>query len=87
MKIRPLLAVLALLSGASDACFARGGGGGHVSVSGHFRSGGTYVQPHMRSAPDHTPLNNWSVKPNVNPYTGAPGTHNPPLDLGTFRGR
>lgn len=76
-------AVTTLLTVASsESGNARGGGGRNapaapVSVSGHITSHGTYVAPHMRSAPDHNPYNNWSVKPNVNPYTGQPGTHEP----------
>jgi hypothetical protein len=50
-----------------------------VYVQGHFRSHGTYVQPHMRSAPDSSYNNNWSTQPNVNPYTGQQGTQQPRL--------
>jgi hypothetical protein len=46
-------------------------------VNGYMRRDGTYVQPHMRSSPDGNPFNNYSTRGNVNPYTGAPGTHNP----------
>jgi hypothetical protein len=45
-----------------------------VSVKGYFRKDGTYVAPHMRSAPNATASDNWSSKGNVNPYTGKPGT-------------
>jgi hypothetical protein len=31
---------------------------------------GKVVQGHFRTAPDHTRLNNWSTKGNVNPMTG-----------------
>ncbi|MCX5831345.1 MAG: hypothetical protein NT140_05590 [Deltaproteobacteria bacterium] len=48
--------------------------GGSVSVRGHTRKDGTYVAPHMRSAPDGNFYNNWSTKGNINPYTGAEGT-------------
>jgi len=51
--------------------------GGAVYVQGYTRSNGTYVAPHMRSAPDGDPFNNWSTKGNINPYTGVAGTHNP----------
>ena len=50
---------------------------GDVYVQGHFRSDGTYVQPYYRSAPNNSRLDNWSVKPNINPYTGQKGTRNP----------
>jgi hypothetical protein len=29
------------------------------TVSGHFRSNGTYVMPYQRSAPDGNPYNNY----------------------------
>jgi hypothetical protein len=53
--------------------------GDDVPVNGYFRSDGTYVQPHMRSAPDSSFNNNWSTSPNVNPYTGKEGTRQPRL--------
>lgn len=53
---------------------------GDVFVNGYFRSDGTYVQPHYRSAPDNSYNNNWSVSPNVNPYTGQRGTLSPTWD-------
>lgn len=46
-------------------------------VRGYTRSNGTYVQPYMRSTPDSNPYNNYSTQGNVNPYTGAVGTHRP----------
>lgn len=48
-----------------------------VHVRGYFRSDGTYVQPHYRSAPNRTTLDNWSTRGNVNPYTGQVGTRDP----------
>ena len=48
-----------------------------VSVRGHYRKDGTYVQPHMRSAPDGNVSNNWSTRGNINPYTGEIGTKDP----------
>lgn len=58
----------------------RGGGhssGGHVGVRPHTRRDGTYVQPHHRTAPNSTQRDNFGSKPNVNPYTGKPGTREP----------
>lgn len=46
-------------------------------VRGYTRKNGTYVQPHYRSSPDRSKLNNWSTQGNVNPYTGRAGTVNP----------
>lgn len=49
-----------------------------VGVRGHFRDGGTYVAPHMRSRDDGVFENNWSTSGNVNPYTGDLGTRRRP---------
>jgi hypothetical protein len=49
-------------------------------VQGYTRKDGTYVQPHMRSAPDRSYNNNYSTSPNVNPYTGQQGTRTPTLN-------
>ena len=46
-------------------------------VRGYYRKDGTYVQPHYKSSPDRSYNNNWSVSPNVNPYTGRRGTRSP----------
>lgn len=46
-------------------------------VEGYHRSDGTYVQGHYRSSPDTSYNNNWSVAPNVNPYTGERGDRSP----------
>ncbi len=43
-------------------------------VRGYTRSNGTYVQPHYRSSPNNTKIDNWSTYGNVNPYTGSVGT-------------
>lgn len=45
-----------------------------VSVRGYYRSNGTYVQPHERTAPNYTRNDNYSTVGNVNPYTGKAGT-------------
>lgn len=62
--------------------FASGSGGkssgGPVAVRGYVKSNGTYVQPHMRSAPDGNFYNNWSTVGNVNPYTGVAGSKTSP---------
>ena len=45
-----------------------------VSVSGYYRSNGTYVQPYQRTYPNATRNDNYSTIGNVNPYTGKAGT-------------
>jgi hypothetical protein len=69
-----LLVVLLMMLGMVAPIFAE-----DVSVKGYFLKDGTYVQPHMRSAPDSSYNNNWSTQPNVNPYTGQQGTQQPRL--------
>jgi len=47
-------------------------------VKGYVRRDGTYVDPHWRSSPNGSTLDNWSTRGNVNPYTGEPGSKNMP---------
>lgn len=54
-----------------------GGAFADTYVQGYTKKNGTYVQPHYRSSPDRSYNNNWSVRPNVNPYTGQRGTRSP----------
>ena len=49
-------------------------------VRGYTRKDGTYVAPYYRSSPNKSYNDNWSVKPNVNPYTGRRGTRSPTWD-------
>lgn len=44
------------------------------SVRGYTTKRGTKVAPHRQTNPDHTQLNNYSTKGNVNPSTGKTGT-------------
>jgi hypothetical protein len=79
------IAVVFLLSFLLTDVFARGGGsrggghssGGHTSVKPYTKRDGTYVQPHHRTAPNSTQRDNFSSRPNVNPYTGQSGTREP----------
>lgn len=50
---------------------------GATGVRGYSKKDGTYVSPHYRTAPNSTQRDNWSSKPNVNPYTGKAGTVKP----------
>lgn len=45
-----------------------------VSVSGYYKSNGTYVQPHYRSGANKSKRDNFSTKGNTNPYTGRKGS-------------
>ncbi|MFK2905672.1 hypothetical protein ISP17_17065 [Dyella ginsengisoli] len=48
-----------------------------VHVRGHVTKAGVYVAPSFRTEPNHTKVDNWSSKPNVNPYSGKVGTKDP----------
>lgn len=48
-----------------------------VRVHGYTTKRGTYVMPSIRTSPNRTRTDNWSSRPNVNPYTGRAGTKNP----------
>ena len=63
---------VALLALVALPAFAR-----DTAVRGYVRKDGTYVQPHMRSAPNDTRLDNFSTRGNVNPYTSQPGYRDP----------
>lgn len=46
-------------------------------VNGYTKRDGTYVAPHQRSDPNRTQRDNYSSKPNVNPYNGKKGMKEP----------
>ena|SRR5437867_10693583 len=45
-----------------------------TSVHSYTTKPGTYIEGHHRSTADSQFQNNWSTKPNSNPYTGKTGT-------------
>ncbi|MDP1601035.1 hypothetical protein [Phenylobacterium sp.] len=47
------------------------------SVKGYVKSNGTYVAPTRATNPNGTNIDNYSTKPNVNPYSGKAGTKSP----------
>jgi hypothetical protein len=67
---RLLLAFIALVFSS----LLYGANSGPVSVKGYTRKDGTYVAPHVRSAPNSTKSDNYSTAGNINPYTGKAGT-------------
>lgn len=84
MKVNLIIAcAIGLVSAlmAPGVATARGNRGyslhSQVHVRSYFRHNGQYVSPHFRTAPNHTRLDNWSTRGNVNPYTGKLGTKPP----------
>jgi hypothetical protein len=47
------------------------------NVKGYVKKNGTYVAPHKQTNPNGTQRDNWTSKPNANPYTGKDGTKEP----------
>ena len=48
-----------------------------VSVKGYYNKNGKWVEPYKRTSPNKTVRDNWDTRPNVNPYTGKPGSKDP----------
>jgi len=58
---------------------------GDTYVQSYLKKDGTFVEGHYRSASNGDFYDNYSTKPNINPYTGKEGTKvTPPLGQGTF---
>ena len=72
-----LFSFLSSITTQVDAKRASGESGASHHVNGHFKKDGTYVQPHHATNPNHTQRDNYSSKPNVNPYNGKQGTKEP----------
>lgn len=70
--MKKALFVLAAL--VSTPAFATG----LVSVRGYTKSNGTYVAPHVRTAPDNTVTNNFSYQPKT---VSVPSTS---INMGSF---
>lgn len=70
MKKTIFISILLVLFAASSVC-------AQVWVDPYNRRDGSYVPGHYRSQQDNTPLNNWSTRGNVNPYTGEKGYTDP----------
>lgn len=70
--MRKTISVIALICVASSPAFARSS-----RVGGYVKSNGTYVQPHIRTTPNATKADNYSSRPNINPYSGKVGTVDP----------
>lgn len=69
MKMKTVLAVVLSMMAVSATA--------QVHVRGYVTKNGTYVEPHERTAPNSTTLDNYSTKGNINPYTGQEGTKDP----------
>ena len=48
----------------------------YAGTKGSVKKSRTHRNPHIRTFPNNTKLNNWSTKGNTNPYTGNKGIVN-----------
>ena len=46
-------------------------------VEGHYNKDGTYTEGYFRTKPNNTNRDNYSTKPNTNPWNGKPGIIEP----------
>ena len=76
-----LLLIVLLFAGQS--AFAQVNSSNHY-VRGYTKSNGTYVQGQYKTKTNSTNNDNYTTKPNVNPYTGAAGTVSPRYTLPTL---
>jgi len=58
----------------------------HIYVNGYYDSNGNYVSGYYKTAPNSTINDNFSTKPNINPYTGEYGTIEPEYTSGSNLG-
>jgi hypothetical protein len=78
MKKLLLAAALTLtVSTAQAQTYGTGSNPNSHGVSGYTTNSGTYVAPHQQTNPNSTQTDNYGTRGNVNPYTGAVGTHTP----------
>lgn len=75
--MRLVLVTLYLALSLASISHAKNNSGSSNSVRGYSKKDGTYVAPHQRTNPNQTQKDNWSSKPNYNPYTGKEGTKEP----------
>jgi hypothetical protein len=73
--IVPVIMVLSQMGFVAEA--KNTSSGSSNSVQGYTKKDGTYVAPHQRTNPNGTQRDNWSSKPNYNPYTGKEGKKEP----------
>lgn len=62
---------------SSSGGYKSHGSSSTTNVHGYTKKNGTYVAPHKRTTPNNTQRDNWTSKPNQNPYTGKDGTKEP----------
>lgn len=72
-----LISNLAFAKKSGSGSYKSHGSSSTTNVHGYTKKNGTYVAPHKRTSPNGTQRDNWTSKPNQNPYTGKDGTKEP----------
>lgn len=72
-----LISLVAISFCLSPALGKNTSGSQSTTVRGYTKKDGSYVAPHQRTNPNGTQRDNWSSKPNYNPYTGKEGKKEP----------
>lgn len=80
MKTAMIFGVAMLIAGGAQAqtygySYGTGSNPSSHSVSGHFRSNGTYVDGYRATNPNSTTSDNYGAYGNYNPYSGQTGRH------------
>jgi hypothetical protein len=74
--MKNLLIIVALFIGTITTSYAQVNPNS-TYVNGYSRSNGTYVTGHYKTTRNSTINDNYTTRPNVNPYTGKAGTIQP----------
>lgn len=77
LKTLPFLISLVSIFLLNGHAYAKKSSNQSTTVHGYTKKDGTYVAPHKRTNPNGTQRDNWSSKPNYNPYTGKEGKKEP----------
>lgn len=75
--VKLTIAIIAFAALAGPAAAQYGSNSNDHSVTGHYRSDGSYVQPHHRTNPNNSTYDNYGSSGNYNPYTGQTGSRYP----------
>ena len=65
--MKKIISIIYLFFLIQNVCLAE------TYVNGYFKNDGSYVEPHYRSSPNQTNLDNYSTKGNSNPYNYSEG--------------
>ena len=78
LKVAAFVLAVGLVGPAmAQSFYGTGSNSSSHGVQGYTRNDGSYVQPHYRTNPNSTQMDNYGTRGNSNPYTGSYGTRSP----------